>query len=111
MPDANVPRPNGNGFSLSYLGATFKASGRDVMLLLILLVGFSSIGWIMVRGFGGLEQDRRERLLEHRTIITAQNELACILAIPQDDRPPALSDPQGICHYVTTVYRFRGTRQ
>lgn len=111
MPDA--PRPNGNGLSLSAWGATLRASGRDVVLLVVLLSGFVALGTIMFRGFDGLAMDRRERTAEHLAIVTAQSELACMLAVPAEPREGRLEaamDPRGACHYVTTVYRFPGKR-
>ena len=96
------PESRPNGISLSGWGATLRASGREVVLLLVIL----ALGIITYRGFERLGNDRTGRMAEHRAIITAQNELACILAIPQEARPPAIMDPMGICHYVTTVYRL-----
>lgn len=101
----------GNGLSLSAWGATLKAHGRDVILIVILIAGFGTIA-LLLRDAGLLfAGETQRRMAEHQSIVTAQNELACVLALPQDDRPPALTDPQGICHYVTTIYRFQPTQR
>ena len=109
----DAPRPNGNGLSLSGWGATLRASGRDVVLLLVLF----ALGTIMYRGFDGLTDglttDRRDRLGEHQSIVKAQSDLACMLAVPaapSEARLEAAMDPQGPCHYITTVFRFKGPK-
>lgn len=110
-------RPQPNGISLSGWGATLKASGRDVVLFLLIL----ALGVVVYHGFERLDMrmvqsdmaglvEMRARMSEHQAILMAQNDLACVLAMPQEDRPAALLDPKGICHYVTTVYLYRVKR-
>ena len=107
MDDERTPPRNGNGLSLSGWWGTVKAHGRDVVLILLLFAGFGLI-WTTLRDrFAVLAGDRDHRTAEHLKILAAQNELACVLVMPQEARPEALSDPQGICHYVTMIYRFQ----
>lgn len=113
-PDA----PSGNGISVTGYGASLRASGRDVVLILVLLAGFAGLGVIMYRGFDAVALDRQamveERRLqaaEHVSIVRAQNELVCALALPQEVRTAALRDPAGICHYAMMVYQFEGRRR
>jgi hypothetical protein len=92
-------------------GFRISATGPLVVIILLLALGFGAIAYILRDGFQLLDEDRRRRLAEHQAILTAQNELACVLALPQEARPAALLDGRGICHYATTMFRFEGPRR
>jgi hypothetical protein len=106
-----VSEPNGpgNGIHISGWGASLRASGRDVVLIVVILSGFGGMGYIMHQGFANvtasaaaLVADAKARADEHRAIVDAQLELACVLTLDQPARGAALMDPKGICHYART---------
>ena len=97
---------NGNGMTLTGIWGTLRVHGRDVVLILLLVVGFYSVVTILRDGFATLSLATNGRMAEHQKLLDAQNELGCVLMMSQDARVDSLSDPQGICHYVRTFYRF-----
>jgi hypothetical protein len=80
-------------------GFAVQARGPLVVVLLVLLVGFITLGAIL-RTDGAMRQD------EHRALLSAQRDLGCILALPQEVRPDSLRDPEGVCHYVVSMYQW-----
>ena len=97
----------GNGLGVSGPGGfSLRARGPVTILLVVLLVGLGGLAWLM-------RTDTLMRIGEHRTILEAQNNLACMLAIPATPtrmRLEAAMDIHGACHYIAQVYRFGETR-
>lgn len=88
-----------NGVTLTGWGATLRIWGREVLIVVALLLIA-----------GQMTLDRRDRVAEHQAIATASQDLACMLAVPAEPRHlrlEAATDPRGACHYITTVYRFQ----
>jgi hypothetical protein len=108
---------NGNGVTLSGWGATLRASGQQVVQILVLIAGFAGLAVVMSRGFDALERAQGavlDRLAasaaEHQAVVATNRDLACTLALPQEARPGAIADPQGVCHYVMVIYLSEGRR-
>jgi hypothetical protein len=95
-----------NGLHISGpAGLRLTATGPLVIIILIMIAGFGSLGYLLHRGFDVIADDSRHRMAEHTAILGAQNDLACILAMEQSARPAAILDPKGICHYARMLYR------
>lgn len=104
-----------SSLSVSGWGARLTATGSLVVILIVLVAGFSSLGIITYRGFLMMSatitrmnelhvEANLDRTREHDKLQGMQNELACILAMDVGDRLESLRDPQGICHYARTIY-------
>ena len=97
--------PNDSGLSISGWGATLKANGREVVLILFLIVGFMGIGLILRDGFAIQAQGIETRTIEHQRLLAAQDNLACVLLMPQETRNTFAGDPRKICDYLQVLRR------
>lgn len=78
-------------------GLRARATGRDTVLLVLLVVGFLALAWM-------IHDHTAASSAEVRSILTETRALICILSIPEGDRPRALLSPDGPCTYLLTVY-------
>ena len=109
-PSDPTPRPNGNGFTLSGWGAKLQVNGRDVTLFVLLIAGFGSLGWVTYSGFERMLNGQADRMAEHHAIVSAQDNTACTISLPQEARLDAIRDPGGACHYARLIYQPRSAR-
>jgi len=103
---------SGNGLTLSGWGATLRASGREVVVIVLMIFGFASNGLILWLGLrdvsAALLVSRTLTFQEHVDIRRDGQETACVLMLDPSERLRAIIDPLGICHYVRSVARAKG---
>lgn len=98
-----IPRPNGNGLTLSGWGATIRAQGRDVIVIVLLGI-IAAIAWTGSREVVGvLTTARAQQVHEHQAILDAQNNLACVFLMSPEQRPHFSGDPRKICDYLAVL--------
>lgn len=110
---------DGNSLNVSALGATLKATGSIVVLVIVLAGGFIGLGLVIDRGLSRLQASQEKGLgaiqgsqksildelatieSQHFTQEYAQRDLACVFSVPQETRIRAVTDPLGACHFAT----------
>jgi hypothetical protein len=105
-----MPASKGNGLNFRLPGGWgIEASGRDVVLILVILAGFAGSGWITYTGFRALIDANHaalaaltERGKEHLTLSQGSRDLVCLLAIPAEDRPDAVRS-RDVCGYAIAI--------
>lgn len=90
----------GNGLSVSGPGGWgLRAAGREVVLLLVLLGGFSGLGYIMHTGLTNLARADGRVQIEHGQLLGANRDLVCMLALPMEVREAAARSGD-VCRYL-----------
>jgi hypothetical protein len=103
-----------DGVNIRFPGGALTASGRDVVLLVVILAGFAGVMWTTYAGFqgmgkisGALVEELKERGREHLAITQGNRDLVCTLSMEQVDRHEALrfaERPGGtICNYALAI--------
>lgn len=100
---SDPPAEHGNGLSLSGWGATLRATGRDVILLVVITAGFTAVATLMRDELKLTASENAARHAEHAAIINAQGNLACALLMSLDERQRFNADPSKICDYLSVV--------
>jgi hypothetical protein len=89
-----------NGLRLRAGGVRVVATGRDVVLLVVIALGFI----LVVMSLRDLRADLVARGGEHQQLLQAQHGLTCILALPIEQRAAAVRYAQSgsgtVCDYV-----------
>jgi hypothetical protein len=100
MTDGREPVEAPNGLRLRAGGVRVAATGREVVVLIVLALGFA----LVVLSLRDLRADLVARGGEHQQLFQAQQALICILALPLEHRAAAVRYAQGgsgtICDYV-----------
>jgi hypothetical protein len=86
----------GNGLSVSGPGGFgLRATGRDVVLLLVLIAGFVGLGYVIDTRLTPLSMAQQE----HAQLLGVNRDLVCMLALPTEVREAAARSGD-VCRYL-----------
>lgn len=87
-------RRAGNGVSArwSHDDKSIAITGRDTLIIVLLAASLGFIAWTNLKAFASIEN-------QHLTLLSAQDNLACVLLMPQEARNQYRGDPGHVCDY------------